>query len=60
MNSCEHCVHRAVNYYYEPPLHICTMTMKVFAVSPSSVPPCLGFKPKPEYIPKEVETENEH
>ena len=53
MDSCENCVHRAVNYYHEPPLHICTMTMEVFAVSPSSVPPCLGFKPKPEYIPRE-------
>ena len=55
MESCENCVHRAVDHWHEPPLHICTMTMEVFAVNPSSVAPCLAYKPKPEYIPKESE-----
>lgn len=46
-------MYHMVNHWHNPPLHICGRTMEIFVGGPSSVPPCIAYKPKPEYILKE-------
>ena len=53
--SCENCIYYLYNPWVKPALHMCMRTMEVFAVRPSSIPPCIAYKPKPEYVPKESE-----
>lgn len=50
--SCESCMYHIVNHWVDPQQHICTRTMHTFTVRPSSIPPCIAYKPKPIYIPK--------
>ena len=51
--SCENCIYHVMNHWVDPQQHICTKTMEIFVGNPSSIPTCIAYKPKPEYILKE-------
>ena len=55
--SCKGCKFCTECHWTNPHTFLCALYGEVFLVNPSNIPPCLNYKPKPEYIPKECETD---
>lgn len=51
--SCKDCEYCTSTHWTKQYDYMCTMSGEAFLVNPSSIPPCLNYRPKPEYSPKE-------